>query len=208
MTSGVCCNDPRSQTLDQWAGPWSISIMCRQPPLLLVLVPLLGSGCFDPDTSAETEAGATGSTSTSTDPSITTTSMGSTGPTTTMTTTGPSTSASTGPTSSTTDTTTGPTGTTGTTGSPAECMNGDAEPGELCLGTVILSTPVNPVEKIANGDFDGNGVLDLLTSEGGDAEAAAYLGAGDGTFPGYAGDAFGFEPLDVAVGHFNDSTLR
>ncbi|MBL4683972.1 MAG: VCBS repeat-containing protein [Nannocystaceae bacterium] len=178
------------------------------------------AACFSPDTGAvgtDTEAGtgSTGLSATTQDPTATSATMPTTGGVTTDP-TADTTDASTsetnptvGPADSTGDeaSTGEDESTDGTTGTPTECDNGVAEPGELCLGEVELFEPVNPTEKIATADMDNNGNLDLITSEGDDSEAAFHFGTGMGGFGGTAGDAFGPETTDVAIGFFNSDAF-
>ncbi len=180
---------------------------------LLLVLPFVA--CFSPDDPPQdgTEGGSSsggGSSSASTDPTGSTTgpATGSTGTpsTTSAPMTGSTTSSET--TASTGDTTTGTVDDSSTTAA-AECGNGAAESGELCFGEPLAVPTVNPVFAIALGDMDGNGSLDLVTSEGQDSEAAFYFGTGTGMFGGYSGEAFSPESVDVATGHFtlNDDDI-
>ena len=48
-------------------------------------------------------------------------------------------------------------------------------------GTTNISVGTNP-RSVAIGDFNGDGILDILTSDFGDDTASVLLGNGDGTF--------------------------
>jgi hypothetical protein len=82
-------------------------------------------------------------------------------------------------------------------------------PGASTFGFVNSSTPatgLNPVD-IATGDFNGDGIPDLvITNQNDDATPSTVtilLGNGDGTFTAAASPATGINPLAVAVGDFN-----
>ncbi len=93
----------------------------------------------------------------------------------------------------------------------------DNEPGTV---TVLLGngdgtfapTAVSPVTgslpySLAVGDFNGDGIADLVTADSASNTATVLLGNGDGTFAAPLTLAVATNPLSVAVGDFNDDGL-
>jgi hypothetical protein len=77
--------------------------------------------------------------------------------------------------------------------------NGDGsfQPNHQILG--VGQTPLS----VAVGDFDGNGALDLVTSNSTSGTLSLLLGNGDGSFRPRLDLAVGAAPRAVAVGDFN-----
>lgn len=163
----------------------------------IALLALTVTGCFEETPPALEQPDETTST---TDPTVTqgpsvgsddTSGMTPT-PSTGDDTTGSVSATTAGPgTTSTTDETSSSTGgDDSSTGTPAACGDGIASPGELCFDTPVVADTINPVQAIAVGDMSGNGVLDVVSSEGNDGEAYIYFGTGTGTFASESGEAF------------------
>jgi hypothetical protein len=60
---------------------------------------------------------------------------------------------------------------------------------------------------VAIGDFNGDGIPDLVTANAGSNTATVFLGNGDGTFTAGPTPALGTDPLFAAVGDFNGDGL-
>jgi hypothetical protein len=60
---------------------------------------------------------------------------------------------------------------------------------------------------VATGDFNGDGVPDLVVANAGSDNVSVFLGNGDGTFRGTTRVPAGNSPWSVAVGDFNDDGL-
>src|SRR5260370_42672145 len=66
---------------------------------------------------------------------------------------------------------------------------------------------VSPVS-VAVGDFNGDGVQDLVIANFGSNNVSVLLGNGDGTFQGARNFAAGASPNSVAVGDFNGDGVQ
>ena len=60
---------------------------------------------------------------------------------------------------------------------------------------------------VAIGDFNGDGIPDLVTANAGSNTATVFLGNGDGTFTTGPSPLLGINPISAAVGDFNDDGL-
>jgi hypothetical protein len=56
---------------------------------------------------------------------------------------------------------------------------------------------------VAVGDFNGDGIPDLIVTNRGSNNVSVFLGKGDGTFAGLTNSASGSEPSSIAVADFN-----
>jgi Bacterial Ig-like domain (group 3)/FG-GAP-like repeat/FG-GAP repeat len=80
------------------------------------------------------------------------------------------------------------------------------------LGVVLDSDAFSPhadsatgalPQGVAVGDLNGDGKLDLVTTNDGDSTVSVLLGNGNGTFQPHVDYPTGFGPTEVAVGDFN-----
>src|SRR5690606_21008541 len=70
----------------------------------------------------------------------------------------------------------------GTTTEETTCGNGRMEPGELCLDDPLhVAVGLAPAD-VAIADFDGDGVLDIVTANVGSNDHTLLLGDGTGQF--------------------------
>jgi hypothetical protein len=84
------------------------------------------------------------------------------------------------------------------------CSDGTPMLGELCYavgGDFAVGTAPSD---LVLGDFDGDGELDVVTSNRGSDDATLVLGAGDGTFGAPTAFAVGTSPGAIEVGDFDD----
>ena len=105
--------------------------------------------------------------------------------------------------------------------SPVSQLSSAAITGNLTGSFPVTSFPVgHSPDAIAVGDFNGDGKLDLATTNQGDDTVSILLGNGDGTFQSQttvptgvapdaivAGDFNGDGKLDLAVANFTDNTI-
>src|SRR5262249_55569419 len=76
--------------------------------------------------------------------------------------------------------------------------------GGLSAGS-ILATPGSDY-RLAAGDFNGDGKLDLVTANYGSSNLSVFQNMGGGTFANFSGSPFGdggSNPIAVTVGDFN-----
>jgi hypothetical protein len=97
----------------------------------------------------------------------------------------------------TTDDTTGPSG-------PAECGNGIAEAGELCLGRSMPLTMQAGTIDVTLVDLDDNGHLDVITANRDANNVSVRPGSGSGTFGVQATYPTPPSPVAIGHGHFDD----
>lgn len=89
-------------------------------------------------------------------------------------------------------------------GPSAECGDGLAEAGELCFAPAFVYVETAcPPERLAVGDRDLNGHLDVAFGALDDSEIGTALGDGDGGFGFGPQDAVG--PSSVVLGNFDDA---
>lgn len=75
------------------------------------------------------------------------------------------------------------------------------------LGTFEFVAVDNPVS-VAVGDFDGDGIPDLVTANAGSDNVSVLLGNGNGSFQAAQNFAAGDGPVSTAVGDFNGDGIR
>jgi hypothetical protein len=99
--------------------------------------------------------------------------------------------------STTGDDTTGPSG-------PAECGNGVAESGELCLGRATPLTMQAGTIDVKLVDLDGNGHLDVITANRDANNVSARFGSGSGAFGAQTTYPTPADPVAIGHGLFDD----
>lgn len=82
---------------------------------------------------------------------------------------------------------------------PAQCGDGNADPGEFCIAeTLELAVPFTPV-RLVTDDMDGNGFMDLVYAN--DSQMQVSLGNGAGDFaPGSGGP---INVREMTLGYFD-----
>jgi Bacterial Ig domain/FG-GAP-like repeat/FG-GAP repeat len=68
--------------------------------------------------------------------------------------------------------------------------------------------PSTDLQHIATVDFDGDGILDLATANGGTNSVAVLLGNGNGTFGAATTFPAGLTPFYLAIGEFNGDGIK
>ncbi len=93
-----------------------------------------------------------------------------------------------------------------------DTTNGNASLGTAALGTAIGGTgfTTGPTSSVGSapptvevGDFNGDGIPDLVTANSADNTMSVLLGNGDGTFTLKSSPAVGDAPYSFAIGDFN-----
>ncbi|MBZ0270106.1 VCBS repeat-containing protein, partial [bacterium] len=79
--------------------------------------------------------------------------------------------------------------------------------GDGSFDAVVPLGPATVPRRLAHGDFDGNGTLDLAVVEDGPNQAGIWLGDGNGGFTRHAGFGAGQNPWRIAAGHLDDDGI-
>jgi hypothetical protein len=89
--------------------------------------------------------------------------------------------------------------------------NGDGtfRPGQIFLAPGIATQSGVPVfsSSVLAGDFNGDGIPDLLVTRSGDTGVTAYFGNGDGTFTPGPSSYIGDKPFPQLIGDFNNDGI-
>lgn len=109
-----------------------------------------------------------------------------------------------GATSATTQGTGDPTGDEPTSDptTPEGCGDGMVEAGQICFDVTELAMGGGPTDVVL-GDFNGDGLLDVATANGGNDSYSVRLGDGSGGFGNELGGTAGGGPVAIGAGDFD-----
>ncbi len=93
------------------------------------------------------------------------------------------------------------------TAQPDSCGNGTIDDGEVCFAGPVEYAMGGAPSDVGLGDVDGDGVLDVLTTDAGDGTVSRRLGEGDGTFGAVATSTVGTFPVRIAVADLSGDTM-